>query len=162
MDVTTRSFSKRSGNFRTRLIVPALAAMALMLGCSDDFSSSVGKFADQVGGLFAIKKLVDQQITEGESGIHIQNGRTITVSLVNTNYNEDSFENRKSVAIKIAHIISDHILDKPEYQSVENIVIAFVQHEKKFLIVDFSRTFDVFPFGISELRQATSSEGVKI
>ena len=107
MDATTRSHGKCFRNCRARNIFSALVAMLLIFGCSDNFSSSVGKFTNQVGGLFAIKKLVDQQLTEGESGIHIQNGRTITISLVNTAYNEDTFENRKSLAIKTAQLVSE-------------------------------------------------------
>lgn len=146
----------------TRITFTVFLSLLILTGCSENFSSSVGKFANQMGGLFAIKKLVDQQLTEGESGIHIQNGRTITISLVNTAYNEDTFENRKSLAIKTAQLVSDHINDKPEYKSVQNIIITFVHHEKKFLIVDYTRTFDVFPFEVSELKQKTSTQGVKI
>ena len=162
MDVITRSHGKCFINCRARNIFSALVAMLLIFGCSDNFSSSVGKFANQVGGLFAIKKLVDQQLTEGESGIHIQNGRTITISMVNTPYNEDTFENRQSLALKTAQLVSDHINDKPEYKSVHNIAITFVRHEKKFLIVDFTQTFDIFSFEVSELKQDSSTQGVKI
>ncbi len=146
----------------TRITFSVFLSFLILTGCSENFSSSVGKFANQVGGLYAIKKLVDQQLTEGESGIHIQNGRTITISLVNTTYNEDTFENRKSLAIKTAQLVSDHINDKPEYKSVQNIIITFVRHEKKFLIVDYTQTYDVFPFEVSELKQGTSTQGVKI
>ena len=162
MDVIIRSHGKCFINCRARNIFSALVAMLLIFGCSDNFSSSVGKFANQVGGLFAIKKLVDQQLTEGESGIHIQNGRTITISMVNTPYNEDTFENRQSLASKTAQLVSNHINDKPEYKSVHNIAIAFVRHEKKFLIVDFTQTFDIFSFEVSELKQDPSTQGVKI
>jgi len=162
MDVITRSHGKRFRNCSVRNISSALVAMLLIFGCSDNFSSSVGKFANQVGGLFAIKKLVDQQLTEGESGIHIQNGITITISMVNTAYNEDTFENRQSLALRTAQLVSEHIIDKPEYKTVHNIVITFTHHEKKFLIVDYTQTFDVFPFEVSELRRDASNQGVKI
>jgi hypothetical protein len=146
----------------TRITFTVFLSLLVLTGCSENFSSSVGKFANQLGGLFAIKELVDQQLTGGESAIHIQNGRTITISLVNTAYNEDTFENRKSLAIKTAQLVSDHINDKPEYKSVQNIVITYVHHEKKFLIVDYTQTFDVFPFEVSDLKQGAMTQGIKI
>ena len=145
-----------------RIKFTVFLSLLILSGCSENLSSSVGKFANQVGGLYAIKKLVDQQLTKGESGVHIRNGRTITISLVNTTYNDDTFENRRSLAMNTAQLVSDHINDKPEYKSVQNIVITFVQYEKKFLIVDYTQTFDVFPFEVSELKQGTSTQGVKI
>ena len=146
----------------THITFTVFLSLSILTGCSENLSSSVGKFANQVGGLFAVKKLVDQQLTEGESGIHIQNGRTITISLVNTAYNEDTSENRKSLAINTAQLVSDHINDKPEYKSVQNIVVAFVQHEKKFLIVNYTQTFNVFHFEVSKFKQNSFSQSVKI
>jgi len=162
MDDTISTSRTRIGHYFVRVTFPVFVSFLLLTGCSDNFSSSVGKFANQVGGLFAIKKLVDQQLTEGESGIHIQNGRTFTISLVNTAYNEDTFENRQSLAKKTAQLVSDHINDKPEYKSVQNIVVAFVRHEQKFLIVNYTQTFDVFHFEVSGLKGDTSRQSVKI
>ena len=162
MDDTTTAPETRFYSYLTRIFFTVFFSFLLLTGCSDNLSSSVGKFANQVGSLFAIKNLVDEQLTEGESGVHIQNGRTITISLVNTAYNKDTFENRKSLAIKTAQLVSDHINDKPEYKSLHNIVIAFVHHEKKFLFVDYTQTFDVFPFEVSELKMGASTQSVKI
>lgn len=162
MDNTATIPQIRFGKHFARFTFTVFLSFLILTGCSENFSSSVGKFANQVGGLYAIKKLVDQQLTEGESGVHIQNGRTITISLVNTTYNEGTSENRQSLAIKTAQLVSDHINDKPEYKSVHNIAIAFVRHEKKFLIVDFTQTFDIFSFEVSELKQGPSTQGVKI
>jgi len=162
MDFTPTISQTRFCKHLTCITLTVILFFLMLTGCSENFSSSVGKFTNQVGGLFAIKKLVDQQLTEGESGIHIQNGRTITISLVNTAYNEDTFENRKSLAINTAQLVSDHINYKPEYKSVHDIVVTFVRHEKKFLIVDYTQTFDIFSFEVSELKQDSSTRGVKI
>lgn len=162
MDNTATIPQIRFGKHLTRITFSVFLSFIILTGCSEKLSSTVGKFANQIGGLFAIKELVDKQLTVGESSIHIQNGRIITISLVNTTYNEDTFENRKSLAIKTAQLVSDHINDKPEYTSVQNIIITFVQHEKKFLIVDYTQTFDIFPFEVSELKQDNFTQGVKI
>ena len=63
-----------------------LLATLYLLACGSD--SMVGQLWGQMGELFTIKEAIDDSLVEGETSIHIQNGKVITLGLVNTEYNE--------------------------------------------------------------------------
>lgn len=125
--------------------------LAFMIsGCSEQISSFVGEVKDQMVGLLQIKKAVDDTLDSGQCGIHIQNGKVITLSLVNTRYNHEDASVRESKADEVAGILVESLAGRDEYDNVDTLVVRFVRHEKKFAVVDFTHTIDHYVFQLTE------------
>ena len=115
-------------------------------GCGSD--SVVGQLWGQMGELFAIKKAIDETLAEGETSIHIQNGRVVTLGLVNTEYNDRQAPEREKAAENVVNILLAQIEGKEEFKNVETVVVNFINHEKKFLVVDVTMTIDYYIFNL--------------
>ena len=81
-------------NFRqsTRILFVLCMVFGLM-GCGSD--SMVGQLWGQMSELFEVKQAIDESLTEGETAIEIQNGKVITLGLVNTEFNDVDAEERQ-------------------------------------------------------------------
>ena len=84
-------------NFRQCYRILFVLCMALgLLGCGAD--SMVGQLWGQMSELFEVKQAIDESLTEGETAIEIQNGKVITLGLVNTEFNDVEAEEREKAA----------------------------------------------------------------
>ena len=117
-----------------------------LCGCGSD--SMVGQLWGQMGELFAIKKAIDDTLTHGETSIHIQNGRVVTLGLVNTEYNVLEAPEREKAAENVVNILLAQIEAKEEFKNVDTVVVNFVHHEKKFWVVDVTMTIDYYIYKI--------------
>jgi hypothetical protein len=108
----------------------------------------VGQLWGQMGELFTIKEAIDDSLVEGETSIHIQNGKVITLGLVNTEYNELEATEREKAAENVLNILKTHIEAKEEFEKVDTVVVNFIHHEKKFLVVDVTMTVDYYVYNI--------------
>jgi hypothetical protein len=124
----------------------ALLAALCMFACGPD--SMIGQLWGQMGELFTIKAAIDDSLVEGEASIHIQNGKVITLGLVNTEYNDLEAPEREKAAENVLNILKTQIKAKDEFKKVDTVVVNFIHHEKKFLVVDVTMTVDYYVYNI--------------
>ncbi|MGD8520755.1 MAG: hypothetical protein PVF56_06385 [Desulfobacterales bacterium] len=114
--------------------------------CGPD--SMVGQLWGQMGELFKIKEAIDSTLTHGETSIHIQNGNVITLGLINTEYNDVDAPEREKVADEVIDVLLKQIEAKQEFQNIKTVVVNFIHHEKKFLVMDFTMTVDYYIYSL--------------
>jgi hypothetical protein len=130
--------------WRIPMLIAFLALLICTYACNSE--SLAGKLFSQMGDLFKIKRSIDESLIQGESAIHIQNGRIITLDLINTEYNDEEALEREKAADKILDILLANIGDKKKFEDVEKVLVNFIHYEKKFLVVDFTMTVDYYEF----------------
>jgi len=131
---------------KTRWIFAVLFLAIFSYSCGSD--SMVGQLWGQMGELFKIKEAIDSTLTHGETSIHIQNGKVITLGLINTEYNDVEASEREKAADGVIDVLLKQIGAKQEFQNVEKIVVNFIHHEKKFLVMDFTMTVDYYIYSL--------------
>ena len=134
-------------NFRqcARILFVLCMVFGLM-ACGSD--SMVGQLWGQMSELFKVKQAIDESLVEGEAAIEIQNDRVITLGLVNTEYNDVGAEEREKAAGNILNILLEQIKAKEEFKNVDKVVVNFIHHETKFLVVDITMTVDYYEYNI--------------
>ena len=123
-----------------------LLATFCLFACGSD--SMVGQLWGQMGELFTIKEAIDDSLVEGETSVHIQNGKVITLGLVNTEYNDLEASEREKAAENILSILKTQIEAKAEFKKVDTVIVNFIHHEKKFLVVNVTMTVDYYVYNI--------------
>jgi hypothetical protein len=131
---------------KIRWIFAVLILAFFSYSCGSD--SMVGQLWGQMGELFKIKEAIDDTLTLGETSIHIQNGKVITLGLINTEYNDAEAPEREKAADDVIDILLKQIEAKQEFQNVKTVVINFIHHEKKFLVMDFTMTVDYYVYSL--------------
>lgn len=136
---------------KTQKFIKWISAVSVLLilsvcGCGSD--SMVGQLWGQMGELFAIKKAIDETLVEGETSIHIQNGKVVTLGLVNTEFNELKAPEREKAADNIMNILMAQIEAKEEFKNVDTVVVNFIHYEKKFWVVDVTTTIDYYIYNL--------------
>jgi hypothetical protein len=132
-----------------RRITALLAASLLLADCSGQIGSMVGQLKDQIAALFEIKSAIDQTLAKGECSLNIQNGRVITLGLVNTEFNDAAADVRESKANEFSDLLLEQIADKDQFKGVTAIVVVFVHYEKKYFVVNYTETVDQYIFQLS-------------
>ena len=117
-----------------------------LTGCGSD--SMVGQLWGQMSELFEVKQAIDESLTEGETAIEIQNGKVITLGLVNTEFNEVEAQEREKAAGNVLNILMEQIEAKEVFKNIDTVVVNFIHHETKFLVVDVTMTVDYYEFHI--------------
>ena len=130
-------------------ICALIAAALLLAACSEQLGSMVGQLKDQMAALFEIKSAIDQTLARGECSVHIQNGRVITLGLVNTELNDAAADVRESKATELSNLLLEQIAGKDQFKGVTTIVVSFVHYEKKYLVVNYTETVDHYVFQLS-------------
>jgi len=131
-------------------IIFALFAAALILtACSEQIGAAVGQLKDQMAALFEIKNAIDETLASGECTLHIQNGRVITLGLVNTELNDAAADVRESKAEELGNFLLERIADRDEFKNVTTIVVSFIHYEKKYLVINCTETIDHYVFQLS-------------
>ena len=106
----------------------------------------VGQLWGQMGALFEIKSAIDSTLIHGETSIHIQNGKVITLGLINTEYNDLDAAERETAADEVMDVLLKQIEAKQEFNNVKTVVVNFIHHEKKFLVMNFTMTVDYYVY----------------
>ena len=112
------------------------------------FDSMVGQLWDQMSELFKVKQVIDESLVEGETAIEIQNGKIITLGLVNTEFNDVEADEREKAAGNVLNILLEQIKAKEEFKNIDKVVVNFIHHETKFLVVDVTMTVDYYEYNI--------------
>ena len=137
---------KTTKNRKPRWIFAVLLLAFFSYSCGSD--SMVGQLWGQMGELFKIKEALDNSLTHGETSIHIQNGKVITLGLINTEYNDVDAPEREKAADEVIDVLMKHIEAKQEFQNVKTVVVNFIHHEKKFLVMNFTMTVDYYVYSL--------------
>jgi hypothetical protein len=128
----------------------ALIAVALLLAaCSEQIGAAVGQLKGQMAAFFEIKSAIDKTLASGECSLHIQNGRVITLGLVNTELNDAAADVRKSKAEELGNFLLEQIADRDQFKDVTTIVVSFVHYEKKYLLINYTESVDHYVFQLS-------------
>jgi hypothetical protein len=127
-------------------IVLALLLIPGVIACGSE--SMVGQLWGQMGELFKVKEAIDDTLIEGETAIEIQNGKVITLGLVNTEFNSAEATDREKVAGNVVNILLQQIEAKEEFKNIDTVVVNFIHHETKFLVVDVTMTVDYYEYKI--------------
>jgi hypothetical protein len=115
-----------------------------VIACGSE--SMVGQLWGQMGELFKVKEAIDDTLIEGETAIEIQNGKVITLGLVNTEFNSAEAAVREKAAGNVVHILLQQIEAKEEFKNIDTVVVNFIHHETKFLVVDVTMTVDYYEY----------------
>ena len=129
----------------TQMLIGLLLIAGLM-ACGSD--SMVGQLWGQMEELFKVKAAIDSTLTEGETAIEIQNGKVLTLGLVNTEFNEVEAPEREKAADNVLNILLDQIEAKEQFKNIDKVVVNFIHHETKFLVVDVTMTVDYYEYNI--------------
>ena len=129
----------------TQMVIGLLLMVGVM-ACGSD--SMVGQLWGQMGELFKVKAAIDSTLTEGETAIKIHNGKILTLGLVNTEFNEVEAPEREKAADDVMNILLDQIGAKEEFKNIDKVVVNFIHHETKFLVVDVTMTVDYYEYNI--------------
>ena len=130
---------------RTQMLIMMLMAVGV-IACGSD--SMVSQLWGQMGELFKVKQAIDNTLIEGETAIEIQNGKVITLGLVNTEFNDVGADEREKAAGNVLKILLQQIKAKEEFKNVDTVVVNFIHHETKFLVVDVTMTVDYYEYNI--------------
>jgi len=137
----------KTRKFRRKLVtLGALLLTLCLIACGSD--SMIGQLWGQMGELFQIKETIDDTLVQGETSIHIQNGKVITLGLVNTEFNDVEAPEREKAAEAVLHILKEQIEAKAEFENVDTVIVNFIHHDKKFLVVDVTMTIDYYVYNI--------------
>jgi hypothetical protein len=129
--------------------VQMVIGLLLIVGvtaCGSD--SMVGQLWGQMGELFKVKAAIDSTLAKGETAIEIQNGKVLTLGLVNTEFNEVEAPEREKAAGDVLNILLDQIEAKEQFKNIDKVVVNFIHHETKFLVVDVTMTVDYYEYNI--------------
>ena len=129
----------------TQMLIGLLLIVGVM-ACGSD--SMVGQIWGQMGELFKVKAAIDNTLTEGETAIKIHNGKVLTLGLVNTEFNEFEAPEREKAADDVLNILLDQIEAKEEFKNIDKVIVNFIHHETKFLVVDVTMTVDYYEYNI--------------
>jgi hypothetical protein len=143
--MTEESMKFRKVRQHTQMVFGLLLIVGVM-ACGSD--SMVGQLWGQMGELFKVKAAIDSTLTEGETAIKIHNGKVLTLGLVNTEFNEVEAPAREKAAGDVLNILLDQIEAKEQFQNIDKVVVNFIHHETKFLIVDVTMTVDYYEYNI--------------
>ena len=137
----------KTRKFRRKLLtLGALLLTLYLIACGSD--SMVGRLWGQMGVLFKIKEAIDDTLVQGETSIHIQNGKVITLALVNTEFNDVEAPEREKAAEEVLRILREQIAAKTEFKNVDTVIVNFIHHDKKLLVVDVTMTIDYYVYNI--------------
>jgi hypothetical protein len=136
----------KTQNFFQSALVLSVLMILFVYGCDSD--SMVGRLWGQMGELFAIKEAIDDTLIEGETSIRIENGKRVTLGLVNTEFNDVEAPEREKAADNVLEILLEKIAAKEEFKNVDTVIVNFIHYEKKFLVVDVTMTIDYYIYNI--------------
>ncbi|MGD9385469.1 MAG: hypothetical protein PVF28_02880 [Thioalkalispiraceae bacterium] len=125
--------------------------------CSDEQQQAFSKLKGQLGTLYDLQSLIEEQIEEGEVGVRIQNGEALTVSLVNTRFNEMEQIQREEKANALTIDIKNFIKQHEDLSDLTFLFITFVEHDN-YLIANFTKTLDYYRFELNDSEQANSDD----
>ena len=70
------------------------------------------------------------------------------MGLVNTEFNDVDAQEREKAAGNVLNILLEQIEAKEEFKNIDTVVVNFIHHETKFLVVDVTMTVDYYEYNI--------------
>lgn len=140
---------------RKYLLAFCLVILIYPAGCSDDINTTISGLKGQVGTFFRLSIAINAMLESGHSNLNMHNNRILTVDLVNTEYNNADSDKRAQIAEDIANYLLGQIEDENGFNAIDTIVVEFVHYEKKYLVVDYTRTIDHYDFQVVDREKAS-------
>lgn len=128
-----------------------LVYCSFLLACLPALSACTEEMRGQFGNMFEIRDRLIKEYNHDQVSININNGTSLTVTFINSSFNDMSKKNREAGAQSIA---STTVASLERDTRVKKLTIAFTQHESKYLIVDFNNSFGSFVFDVPTLMQS--------
>ncbi len=136
-------------NMRYVLKVTVIFLSIFLVSCSEEQKASFSKFSGQLGDIYKLQSVIKEKLEKGEVGVYIQNGISLTVSLVNTEFNDKSREEREKKAEALTKEVESFINDHEDLSSVKHLFITYVIN-KNYLIVNSTNTVDYYRFSLEK------------
>ena len=134
-----------------RFVVAVLFLSVLGLGgCSDETFEKFEEAKELYDKFAGLKTAIDTFLPEGEANFSFQNGKVLVVSLVNALVEDASEAQRKALSDKVVAGVEKYRQEEQMFPHLELIVVTYVQHEKKYLIVDYTVQIARYRYPVSQ------------
>jgi hypothetical protein len=131
-------------------------SMLMLTACTEEQRDTISGLSGQLDSIYELKTVIDGKLEEGESGLNINNGIALTITLINTEFNGKSAEEREAKANQLLTVVTEFIAQDKNLSTVKLVTIAYVKHEMKYLIVNFNETIDYYQFDLEQSNQSPS------
>ncbi len=121
--------------------------LGLFLGCSQ-------ALVEQIGEMISMHDALVEAYDHEDIAFHMDNGTHLTISFVNSHFNELTWQEKREKAEEIARF-SASLLN--EHWAVHRLSIRFTIHKKLYLVVDYTNTVATFHFNLDALQRQTQS-----
>ncbi len=116
--------------------------LSLLLGCSRELF-------DRIGEMFDMHDALVKAYQHDEIEFHVDNGKQLTISFVNSRFNDLSRQEQREKAEEIARF-SASLLN--EDWAVQTLAVRFTIEKKLYLIIDYTNTLATFHFTLDALK----------
>ncbi len=137
---------------RTRIyLVLLLITIPILSACTEEMRA-------QFGNMFEIRDKLVKEYKHEQININLNNGTYLSVTFINSAFNDMKEEERKAGAREIARTTVSS-LEKDA--RISRIAVAFTNHQKKYLIVDYTSSFGSYVFDVPALRKSLPGKPTK-
>ena len=127
------------------IFLPLLLAL---LGCDSEI---VNTFKN----LRQVTPAVEEIVEDGKIKVELANGTILSVTVMNSNFNEQDKGDRRVAAARISRAAFDAY---PHRERLERIDVSFVSHRTNFFVVEVTETLDSFEFSAENYRGPEAPE----
>jgi len=145
---------KEGENWSCRTLILTVAALVCFVAAGIPIKNigveraAAADKTDIMTDTYTVLRLVQGEYQTGEANVHIRDRASITITLVNSEFNAKSRQDReeKSKQLK-GKVVS--LMQKMRWPAGETLLtIGYSSHKKKFFIVDISHTIDSYLYKI--------------
>lgn len=129
----------------------ALVYCSFLLAFLPGLSACTEEMRGQFGSMFEIRDRLVEEYNHEHVSINIHNGTSLTVTFVNSTFNDMSTKDRKAGAQSVA---STTVASLEHNTGIRKLTVAFTQHETRFLIVNYNNSFGSFVFDVPTLMRS--------
>jgi hypothetical protein len=134
-----------------RAFATGVVATLWLCGCD-----TARQIAGTLGDLQAVQKAVAAHVGTDNIRVNLNNGRYLTVGVVNTPLKTLPDAERRAKAREIAQVAYSSYSSKA---SLETVGVTFVVHRSYFLVFNYTDATDYFVFTPAELAEAGGAKG---
>ena len=139
------------------LTIAALALSIFLQSCSDEQQQAFSKISGQLGSLYDLQGVIEEKLEEGDVGVHIQNGTSLTISLVNTEFNDKSKKQRENKSHELTGEIKAYIATHEDLSALKYLFISYVENQN-YLIAHFTNTIDYYQFSLEKKKTPSKAK----
>jgi len=126
----------------------ALVYCSFLLAILPGLSACTEEMRGQFGSMFEIRDRLVEEYNHEQIRINIHNGTSLTITFVNSPFNNMKAMDRKSGAQSIATTTVESF----EHDTrLRKLTVSFTQHESKYLVVNYNKSFGSYSFDVQAL-----------